>query len=123
MGLFSRDRSKPTLSRRESLEAIPVLNRGVRSEQGTDNKLLLHVEVRRGTGFLARFQPPVMEKIIELDELGSFVFHLIDGKRDVLEIVDTFEKKYRVNRREAELSATLFLRSLTQRGVISLVVK
>lgn len=121
--MFSKKTDVPVLSRRESLTAIPVVNNGVQPERNDRDCVVLHVQVHRGTGLLARFQPPVMEKVVELDELGGFVFELIDGKRAVIEIVNGFEKKYRLNRREAELSVAKFLRSLAERQIISLVIK
>jgi len=109
------------LDRRRSLEAIPVVNGGVKAADGPAG-LVLKVIVLRGSGFLARFQPAVMERRVELDEIGSFVFRLIDGKRTALDIVDAFVERYRTNRREAELSCVEFLKSLVRRHVISIAV-
>jgi len=104
------------------LAAVPVLNQGV-SRESTDNGLIVTAHVKRGTGLRAMFQPPVMEKRVELDELGAFVFRQIDGKRTTKDIIDAFMRKYRVNRREAELSCVDFLKSLLKRNVISVVVE
>ena len=109
------------LDRRKSLEAIPVVNGGVKATDGPAG-LVLKVIVLRGSGFLARFQPAVMERRVELDEIGSFVFRLIDGKRTALDIVGAFVGRYRTNRREAELSCVEFLKSLVRRHVISIAV-
>ena len=59
---------------------------------------------------------------VELDELGSFVVDLIDGKRNVLEIVEAFQEKYKTNRRETQVSVVTFLKTLAVRGVASVVI-
>lgn len=87
------------------------------------NALKVTVRVRRGKGFLARFQPPVSKRTVELDEVGSFVLNQVDGKNDTRRIIDAFVERYNVNRREAELSCVSFLKSLATRGVISIVIK
>lgn len=99
-----------------------MLNQGVSVDDKAGN-VVIHVKIKRGTGFLARFQPPVMERTVKLEELGSFVFRQIDGRTSTLQIVERFIDRYRTNRREAELSTVDFLKSLMRRGVISVVMK
>ena len=113
----------PPLGRRQSLEGIPVLNDGVTVDGREPDRLVLTIRVRRGTGYLSRFQPPVMERTVKLDELGSFVFRQVDGRRNARDIVGQFVKRYRTNRREAELSTVAFLKSLVARGALSIVIK
>lgn len=118
-----RKRKTPPLDRRRSLAAIPVLNEGVRSAANEAGHVVVRVTLKRGRGFLARFQPALMERTVKLDELGSFVFKQIDGQRTTQDIIEAFMARYRPNRREAELSTVDFLKSLAKRGVISVVVK
>ena len=121
---FSKPKAEaPTIDRRRSLEGIPTVNEGASvttTDAGTDT---ITITVKRGHGFLARFQPPVMERRVRLDELGTFVFRQIDGRRDARAIVALFVARYRVNRREAELSCIQFLKMLAGRQVISIVFK
>ncbi len=123
-GLFGFLRKpEPAIDRRRSLDGIPVVNgvaRATLTEAGRVVVVLRHV---RGKGLLSRLAPPVIERRFELDELGSFVFRLIDGQRTVAGIVEAFREQYRLNRREAELSTVSFLRMLAQRRVIAVVVK
>ncbi len=72
---------------------------------------------------LARFQPPVFERRVTLDELGTFVLRQIDGRRSTRAIVDGFAARYQVSRRQAELSCVEFIRSLAARQVISILIK
>lgn len=116
-------RTPVTIDRRRSLDAIPVRNEGVFEKLRSDEELELVVIVKRGNGFLARFQPRVMERSLKLDGLGIFVFDQIDDKRTTRNIIDAFVKCFKVNRREAELSCVQFLRNLAERQAISIVVK
>jgi hypothetical protein len=120
--MFGRQK-EPVIDRRQSLDGIPVVNRGVTVEDVPPDRLNLVVRTPRGSGLLARFQPPVLERNIKLDALGTFVFRQIDGERDVRGIIGIFAERYRANRREAELSTVAFLRSLAERRVISIVIK
>lgn len=118
---FAERKRKP-LDRKRSLDGIPVVNPGVHAEHD-EHRIILKVRRLRGTGILARFQPPVLEQRVKLDELGSFVYGLIDGKRTAREIIGAFERRYQVNRREAELSCAEFLKALARRNAISIVIE
>ena len=111
------------IDRRQSLDGIPVLNEQISCKNDNTGRLVINIKLKRGNGFLARFQPPVLERNLKLDEIGGFVFKLIDNQRSTLEIVDMFLSKYRVNRREATLSVVDFLKSLVKRGVVSIVIR
>ena len=119
----TRDRQEDTGDRQRLLKGVPILNQSVTLESGGDAKVLLSVQFERGGRFLDRFRPPVDTRRISLDELGGFVVRLIDGEKTVKEIIRAFVTKYRTNRREAELSVLDFLKSLTQRNVISIAIK
>jgi len=57
---------------------------------------------------------------LELDELGSQVWHWIDGSRTTAELIETFARSHKISPQEAEQSVTLFLRELGRRGLIAL---
>lgn len=61
-----------------------------------------------------------MIKHIELDEMGTFVWGLIDGIRSAKQIAEAFVDEYEVQPREAELSVTAFIKTIGQRGIIGL---
>ena len=122
MGLFG-DNSKPEIDRRAALAGIPVLMPGVELESGDDGRMTAVVHLKRPDGFLARFMHPVSSRRIRLDEIGSYVVSQIDGKRDVTEIIGQFTNKYRINKREAELSIADFLGSLVKRNVIAIGIQ
>lgn len=121
-GFFQRKHIPPPIDRRQSLAGIPVLNPGVRIDPGEERDIVV-VKLQRGKGFWSRFQPAVMERTIKLDELGTYVLRQIDGRRPVLAIVDAFTARFKLNRRESELSTVTFLRSLAERRAISIIIK
>lgn len=121
---WTREKSEP-IDRARSLTAIPVLNEGVDARKGNNERLIITVTytpIRKG--WVARVVAPrTHHRKFKLDELGTFTFGLIDGKREVREIIDLFQRQFRVNRREAELSCVEFMKMLAARYVISLVIK
>jgi len=122
MGIFTKRKPKE-VNRRESLAGIPVRSESLAVLEKDDGSgSVVKIRVPRSAHFLDRFRPAVMEKRFELDELGTYVLGLIDGKKSSRELVDAFASDYGVNRREAELSVVSFLKMLMQRQVISIVV-
>lgn len=117
------ERKSAIITRRQSLDGIPVLNENVSFADNESGAVVINIKLKRANSFLARFQPPLMERNVKLDEIGSFVFKLIDNQRSVLEIIEIFLAKYRVNRREATLSVVEFLKSLVKRGIVSIAIR
>jgi hypothetical protein len=116
---FSSLLEKPPLARRQTLAGVPIFHAGVRMVENSNlETITLVLTIKRRTDFLGKFQPPQWERKIELDELGSFVVRQINGKRTALELVDAFVERFKVNRREGELSTMAFLKSLIERGVL-----
>ncbi|WP_243359273.1 PqqD family protein [Fundidesulfovibrio terrae] len=59
-----------------------------------------------------------LERKLDLDELGTFCWNLIDGARPVKDMAEVLAEKYGLPAREAELSVAAFLRELGKRGII-----
>ena len=59
-----------------------------------------------------------LSRKLQLDEMGSLTWSLLDGKRAVHDLVDFVCRRYKLNRREAEVAMTGFLRDLGKRGLI-----
>ncbi len=120
--------SKPekTLSRTEALACIPQQNDTTSWEELEDGKILFTYAIPLSRFFQAlhrKFTKNSIEtptKKLELDEMGSFVWKLIDGKRSVGAIITTFAQEYKVSNQEAETAVTTFIKNLGQRGFIGL---
>jgi len=65
---------------------------------------------------------PAKEKSFDLDDLGAFVWHAIDNRRSVEDLIRHFAKQKTVNLREAEVAVTAFLSTLAKRNLIALAV-
>jgi len=62
-------------------------------------------------------------KQYELEEVGAFVWTHIDGKRTFQSLSKLLQTTYKMNRLEAEASLAAFLQMLSERGLVTLMVK
>ena len=56
-------------------------------------------------------------------EVGGFVWELCDGNNTVETIVSRTGKQFKMNRREAEVSVTMFLQMLHERNFVGFYKK
>ena len=59
-------------------------------------------------------------KKLQLDVLGTSVWDLVDGKRSVRRMIQIFAETHRLEKKEAEVSVTQFIRELGKRGLLGL---
>ena len=59
-------------------------------------------------------------KKLQLDVLGTSVWDLVDGKRSVRRMIQIFADTHRLEKKEAEVSVTQFIRGLGKRGLLGL---
>ena len=126
MGLLPKKKKQPTMTREQALACIPVHNNVVAWEVQEDDtvyieynlvlKPFLHSIFKRFSGDLT--EPPVRK--IQLDQLGSSVWQMIDGKRSTADIILEFSNRQQVSTQEAEQSITIYLRELGKRGLIGM---
>ncbi len=57
-------------------------------------------------------------RAVELDELGSFVWGMCDGENTVDKIIKSVSARYKLNRREVEMSVATYLQMLADRNFI-----
>lgn len=79
--------------------------------------------VSKLTRWMARRLNVPTEHKVELDEVGGFVWQLCDGSRTIDSIVQETRSRYKMNRREAEVSVTTFLQTLHERKFIGFYKK
>lgn len=125
MRLFKSKAKKPQISKEEALRCIPVKHPAVNQQQTESGGLLLHypaTDRARFAGVLGRWSKSSQVRIkkLQLDELGTGVWQLIDGSRSVRGIVNRFCRVHRLQYREAEMSVTVFLRELGKRELIAM---
>ena len=126
MVLFAKKRPEPQFSRQKALQYIPLKNPDVREDEQEDGHLLLSFPVGMRP-FLARAVTlfggdggKTRLRRIQLDELGSEVWRLLDGQRNVAQIIRQFARRHQVHQKEAEVAVTQFVRDLGRRGLIGL---
>ncbi|MFW5733514.1 MAG: PqqD family protein [Oceanidesulfovibrio sp.] len=126
---FFRKKKKPgppTISRAEALEARPVRSDRVDVERTEDGYARLVYDINYKPWFakfarrMGTWDDTPMRKRLELDEMGTRAWELMDGEHTVRDIVEDFSSTYRLGRREAEISVTAFIKELGQRGLIVL---
>jgi hypothetical protein len=120
--MFSR--RKKTLTREQSLAARPVRNSSLTVNRDDDGSVVLRIQRKKTwwANVLAKVLRMPDSKKVALDEIGTTVWDMCDGKHTVQSIIDGFVKKYKLNRREAEVSMFAYLKNLAERGFIGLVV-
>jgi hypothetical protein len=117
-------RRKPSLSREQSLASVPLRNTAV-DEEETDEGFARLVAPRRQSWWVR-----VMAKVfyvpeshrVTLDEIGTFVWRQCDGKHNVRDIIQALCKRYKLHRKEAEVSVVAYLRQLMKRGLLGIAV-
>jgi len=114
------------LTKRQALTLTPVRN--IESSEITldSGVVVIHYPVTMRpwmAKWMRRFKttsPETGSRKLQLDTLGTEVWRMIDGKRTVRDIVAAFAKTHQLERREAEMAVTQFLRDLGKRGLIGM---
>ena len=121
-----RARPSPGFTRAEALACVPLKNPRVDTRNGEAGDLMLVYPVTVKPWFAALSRRLGLEgereqlKKLQLDEMGTVTWKLVDGASSVGQIVERFARKYRLHPREAEVAVTRFLRELGRRGLIAL---
>jgi hypothetical protein len=123
---MTRKPAPPSLTRTEALGCIPVKSRYVREQRLENGEILVlyPVTVRPWMAKLTRWlgaadSPPRTAKL-QLDALGSAVWAMLDGQTPLRGIASAFAARHRLERIEAEVAVTQFIRELGRRGLIGL---
>ena len=126
MRVFRKKPATPAITHAEAMRCIPVKNSLARETRLEGGLVQLHYPavIRPWiAGWIRRFggdSENVLMKKLQLDELGTAVWDLLDGQKTVSQVIDHFSGLQRLHRREATVSVTLFLRELGKRGLIAM---
>ena len=125
MGVAGVMKRPAKLSTETLRKSKPVRNPAVEEHEANGIVTLRGPAVLKGMigKWIARSVKETPMKQYELEEVGSFVWGLIDGKRTVEMLSKQLQAKYKMNRLEAEASLDAFLKLLAERGLITLMVK
>ncbi len=117
---------RDALTRDHALECVPVKNPQIAEQENDSGELCLAYQVRIRPWFqqivrrITGRVDDIIDRKLQLDMLGTSVWRMIDGRRKVSGIVDDFQELHQLNRREAEISVTTFLKELGRRGLIAM---
>lgn len=121
---------KPKIERKDALAIVPVRHPLVKWDRSESGDVTLQVPMRDDK--TARAVKAIIKAVrmakelpecrqVGLDEVGSYVWELCDGVRDINAIVLCVSKEYQLTRREAEASVTMFLQTLAKKHLIGLM--
>ena len=121
---FLNKRKGPVLSREQSMASMPLRNPMLTESVEDDGIVRLAIPRKEAwwVKLLSRVFYVPKRRRIALDELGSFVWQQCDGETTVRTLIDKFCKKYKLNRKEAEVSMVAYLRQLAKKGLIGIQV-
>ena len=112
------------LTRTEALASIPQISPSATWEILENGDILIEYPLNIKPFFIqltSRFhkgQAPKPTKKLQLDSMGSSVWQMFDGERDVKTIICEVSNQSGLSLQEAEISVTTFLRQLGRRGLI-----
>ena len=119
-------KNKNNLKKKDALLCIPVKNTEVKENFLDSGDLILTYQAMYKPFFLrikkivGQNPKKTFTRKIQLDGLGVDVWSLLDGKKNVRTIIKEFAVRHTLNYKEAEISVTLFLRSLGEKGLIGI---
>jgi len=119
-------RKKNNFKKNDALLCIPEKNTEVKENFLDSGDLILTYQAMYKPFFLrikkivGQNPKKTFTRKIQLDGLGVDVWSLLDGEKNVKTIIREFAVRHTLNYKEAEISVTLFLRSLGEKGLIGI---
>jgi hypothetical protein len=106
------------------LNSRPARNEELTWERNDDGEV--QVTVKRQETWKVRliskiFYIPKNRKIT-LDEVGTEVWQLCNGRNTVAQMIEALSDKYQLNRKEAEVSLLAYLKTMAQKRFIGFVI-
>ncbi len=119
-------RKKNNFKKNDALLCIPEKNTTVKENFLDSGDLILTYQAMYKPFFLrikkivGQNPKKTFTRKIQIDGLGVDVWSLLDGEKNVRTIIKEFAVRHTLNYKEAEISVTLFLRSLGEKGLIGI---
>lgn len=123
---FWRRKKEPQLTREQVIHSRPLRNSLLEWTTTADGRVVITIPRREdwlGKMVALLFHVPKTRQLVLDDEVGSSVWQICDGEHTIKDIVDFLCKTYKLTRKEAEVSATEFLRQLGRRRLIGFAVE
>ena len=126
MKVFRKKSIQSRMSRDEALSYKPAKNQHISETRLDTGEVIIEypVAVRPLVAAVARrlgkTRNLTQTRKLQLDALGTSVWDLIDGRHTVRRMINIFAETHRLEKREAEVSVTQFIRELGRRGLLGL---
>jgi len=126
MKVFRKKPVKSRITRPQALAYKPVKNQEVSETRLETGEVVIEypMTVRPLIAAVARrlgkSQALTQTKKLQLDVLGTSVWDLIDGQHTVRRMINIFADTHRLEKKEAEVAVTQFIRELGKRGLLGL---
>lgn len=126
MKFFRQKEQPPEITRPDALACIPQRSSSIDWNELENGDIFIEYKLDIKPFFISivrKFSKQPDRKItkkLQLDEMGSSVWRMIDGQNDVKFIIKIVSEKSGLSLQEAEISVTTFLRDLGRRGLIRL---
>lgn len=126
MKVFKKKTKISELNRSQALRSIPAKSTEIKEFRLENDLAEIHYPTTMRpwiAGLVKRFGGPsenTQMKKLQLDELGTTVWEMMDGKRSVGQIIHAFAEIHRLQPKEAEVAVTEFIRKLGRRGLVGL---
>lgn len=119
-----KKRPDTPFDRERILSALPLRNQLIKWE--VDDKEEVSLVIPQQQKLWIRIASKIFslpdKRVIVLDDVGSYVWRLCDGKTSISQIVKHLSKQYRMTRKEAETSLFTFMQQLGKRNIIGFAV-
>jgi hypothetical protein len=116
MPLFKK-KEGPKVSPERLQKSIPVINPEIKYEEDSEGIVTVMIPVRTGDAKQA-----IRTMKIKLDIIGSKVWKKIDGKTTLSGIAEWMKNEFKITEREAEVSLSMFIRSLIEKRLVALIL-
>ena len=122
-GLFGR-RRKSQLTKDDLLASRPIFNTAI--EWSENDEHVIQIDIKRRDVWWVKLLSKIVftpeKRSIALDDVGSFVWKMIDEHKNVREMIGKLSKEYKLNRREAEAALMEYLRTLAKKNLVGFEV-
>ena len=117
-------RKKPRLTREAMLNSRPARNELLNWETAETGEAQITVE--RSDSWKTRILSKVFyiptERTITLDSVGTDVWKMCDGNTSVSAMIQGLQDRYKLDRKEAEVSLLSYLKTLGQKNFVGFLV-
>ncbi|MBO3800077.1 MAG: PqqD family protein [Candidatus Brockarchaeota archaeon] len=115
MSFLKKKEKPPKISPERLYHSIPVITPGLEYEEDAKGIIRILVPVKSGTQTVRTIK-------IKLDAIGSRIWKRIDGKTSISEIAQWMKNEFMITEREAEISLSMFIKSLVDKKLVALIL-